>query len=172
MLKEKKELVEYLRSRCNSLVFNQEKLNEITTQIEAENNVPTGITTDIIAGRTNMEEDNEFLLSLICNKIKPDKAKEFFTENEISFYSAQQYERDEFEFPIDIQCIQVAPDQWIGATDVNFLIELRVEGADITSNGIFCEAVKCIKQVNDASVDYDIYDKSGKVLFLVSILGY
>lgn len=40
MLKEKKELVEYLRSRCNSLVFNQEKLNEITTQIEAENNVP------------------------------------------------------------------------------------------------------------------------------------
>lgn len=75
MLKEKKkELVEYLRSRCNSLVFNQEKLNEITTQIEAENNVPTGITTDIIAGRTNMEEDNEFLLFLICNKIKPDKA--------------------------------------------------------------------------------------------------
>lgn len=40
MLKEKKELVEYLCSRCNSLVFNQEKLNEITTQIEAENNVP------------------------------------------------------------------------------------------------------------------------------------
>ena len=125
MLKEKKELVEYLRSKCNSLVFNQEKLNEITTQIEAENNVPTGITTDIIAGRTNMEEDNEFLLFLICNKIKPDKAKEFFTENEISFYSAQQYERDEFEFPIDIHCIQVAPDQWIGAADVNFLIELR-----------------------------------------------
>ena len=125
MLKEKKELVEYLHSKCNSLVFNQEKLNEITTQIEAENNVPTGITTDIIAGRTNMEEDNEFLLFLICNKIKPDKAKEFFTENEISFYSAQQYERDEFEFPIEIQCIQVAPDQWIGAADVNFLIELR-----------------------------------------------
>ena len=40
MLKEKKELVEYLRSRCNSLVFNQEKLNEITTQIEAENKAP------------------------------------------------------------------------------------------------------------------------------------
>ena len=125
MLKEKRELVEYLRSRCNSLVFNQEKLNTIIAEIEAENNVPTGITMDIIAGRTVMEEDNEFLLFLICNKINPDKAKEYFTENEINFYQSQQYERNEFEFPLDIQCIQVSSDQWIGAADVNFLIELR-----------------------------------------------
>lgn len=125
MLKEKKELAEYLKSRCDRLVFNQEKLNKIITEIETENNVPTGITMDIIAGRTNMEEDNEFLLFLICNKISPEKVAEFFTENEINFYRSQQYERDEFEFPLDIQCIQVAPDQWIGAADVNFLIELR-----------------------------------------------
>lgn len=125
MLKEKKELVDYLRSKCNGLVFNQEKLNTIITEIESENNVPTGIVMDIIAGRTNMEEDNEFLLFLICNKINPEKTKEFFTENEINYYRSQQYERNEFEFPLDIQCIQVASDQWIGAADVNFLIELR-----------------------------------------------
>lgn len=52
MLKEKKELINYLRSKCNGLVFNQEKLNTIITEIEIENNVPTGITMDIIAGRT------------------------------------------------------------------------------------------------------------------------
>lgn len=125
MLKEKRELVLYLKSKCNSLVFNQKKLNTIITEIEAENGVPTGITMDIIAGRTNMEEDNEFLLFLICNKIDQNKTKEFFTENEIAFYQSQQYERDEFEFPLDIKCIQVAPDQWIGVADVNFLIELR-----------------------------------------------
>ena len=125
MLKEKKELVSYLKTRCGSLVFNQEKLNTIITEIEIENNVPTGITMDIIAGRTNMEEDNEFLLFLICNKINPEKIKEFFTENEIKFYHTQQYERNDFEFPLDIQCIQVASDQWIGVADVNFLIELR-----------------------------------------------
>lgn len=125
MLKEKKELVSYLKTRCGSLVFNQEKLNTLVTEIEKENGVPTGITMDIIAGRTNMEEDNEFLLFLICNKINPDKVKEFFTENEINFYQAQQYETNEFEFPLDIKCIQVAPDQWIGVADVNFLIELR-----------------------------------------------
>lgn len=72
-----------------------------------------------------MEEDNEFLLFLICNKIDQNKTKEFFTENEINFYQSQQYERDEFEFPFDVQCIQVASDQWIGVADVNFLIELR-----------------------------------------------
>lgn len=125
MLKEKKELVSYLKARFGNLVFNQEKLNTIISEIETENNVPTGITMDIIAGRTNLEEDNEFLLFLICNKINPNKAKEFFTENEINFYRAQQYERDELEFPLDIQCLQVASDQWIGATDMNFLIELR-----------------------------------------------
>ena len=125
MLKEKKELVSYLKTRCGSLVFNQEKLNTLVTEIEKENGVPTGITMDIIAGRTNMEEDNEFLLFLICNKINPDKVKEFFTENEINFYQAQQYETNKFEFPLDIKCIQVAPDQWIGVADVNFLIELR-----------------------------------------------
>lgn len=125
MLKEKKELVSYLKTRCGSLVFNQEKLNTLVTEIETENNVPTGITMDIIAGRTDMEEDSEFLLFLICNKIDQNKAKEFFTENEIAFYQSQQYERDEFKFPFDVQCIQVTSDQWIGATDVNFLIELR-----------------------------------------------
>lgn len=125
MLKEKKELVLYLKNRFGSLVFNQEKLNTLVTEIEKENNVPTGITMDIIAGRSNLEEDNEFLLFLICNKINPDKAKEFFTENEIGFYQTQQYERNELEFPLDIQCLQVASDQWIGVADVNFLIELR-----------------------------------------------
>lgn len=125
MLKEKKELVSYLKARCGSLVFNQEKLNAIVTEIETENSVPTGIIMDIIAGRTDMEEDNEFLLFLICNKINPDKTKEFFTENEINFYQTQQYETNEFEFPLDIQCLQVASDQWIGIADVNFLIELR-----------------------------------------------
>ena len=125
MLKEKKELVLYLKNRFGSLVFNQEKLNTLVTEIETENSVPTGIIMDIIAGRSNLEEDNEFLLFLICNKINPDKAKEFFTENEIVFYRSQQYERDDFEFPFDIQCIQVAPDQWIGAANVDFLIELR-----------------------------------------------
>ena len=125
MLKEKKELVSYLKARFGSLVFNHEKLNALVTEIEKENNVPTGITMDIIAGRTNLEEDNEFLLFLICNKINSDKAKEFFTENEIGFYQTQQYERDEFEFPLDIQCLRVASDQWIGVADVNFLIELR-----------------------------------------------
>ncbi len=125
MLKEKKELVSYLKARCGSLVFNQEKLNAIVTEIETENSVPTGIIMDIIAGRTDMEEDNEFLLFLICNKINPNKAKEFFTENEINFYQTQQYETNEFEFPLDIQCLQVASDQWIGVADVDFLIELR-----------------------------------------------
>lgn len=125
MVKEKKELVSYLKSKCNSLVFNQKKLNTIITEIETENSVPTGIIMDIIAGRSNMEEDNEFLLFLICNKIDQNKTKEFFTENEINFYQSQQYERDEFEFPFDVQCIQVASDQWIGVADVNFLIELR-----------------------------------------------
>lgn len=64
MLKEKRELVSYLKSKCNSLVFNQKKLNTVITEIEAENGVPTGIVMDIIAGRTDMEEDNEFLLFL------------------------------------------------------------------------------------------------------------
>ena len=73
-------------------------------------------------------------------------------------------------FTIQTKCQKQSIEFWAGANDKG--IRFFVEGADITSNGIFCEAVKCIKQVNDASVDYDIYDKSGKVLFLVSILGY
>ena len=34
MLKEKKELIDYLKSRCGSLVFNQEKLNTVITEEE------------------------------------------------------------------------------------------------------------------------------------------
>ena len=37
MLKEKKELINYLRTKCNGLVFNQEKLNKYLSSNPFEN---------------------------------------------------------------------------------------------------------------------------------------
>lgn len=129
MLKTKKELVTYLHRLCVGLSFNSDLLNQVITEIKQENNVPTGVMTDIIAGRTNMEEDSVFLLFLLLHKLDEINHKkhteDFFTENEISFYLTQQFDTGEIRFPIEIKCIQVAPDQWIGVVDVNLLMDFR-----------------------------------------------
>lgn len=125
MLKNKKELTELLKPLCLSLSTNRERMLTITQEIENENGVPTGTTSDIIAGRIKIEEESEFLLFLLAKKINPNIINEFFTEKEINFYSTQKIENITITYPIELKCIRVANDQWIGASDSKFLMALR-----------------------------------------------
>lgn len=54
------------------------------------------------------------------------KLRLYFTEKEISMYSEARIDDvEKVKFPIIIPCLQVTPDQWIGASDVQFIMKLR-----------------------------------------------
>lgn len=125
MLKDKPELEPILKPAFTRIIFNKEKLNELTAGIREENGVPETILMDIINGRITIKDTSDFLLFLLLNKLSQKHVREFFTENEINYFSTEKYITEEFQFPIELNCFQVTVDQWIGTADVNFLIALR-----------------------------------------------
>lgn len=87
-------------------------------------------------------------------------------ERTIAFITCDKNETSTIQFVCRKRNIEF----WAGVDDKG--IRYFVEGTDITSTGIFCEAVECIKEEDSTSVDYDIYDASGTILFYISIFDY
>ena len=128
MLKSRKDLESFLSNRCESIVFNSELCEQIRNYMLEKYNIPTGTTMDMIA-RNILSNQTEFVLFCLVEGIdhiqKTDYIKEFFTELEINQYKTEKLENNIIKFPLIIKCDQVAPDQWIGVTDVKFFMELR-----------------------------------------------
>lgn len=129
MLQDKTALSSYLRKKCNSIVFNKEEFNKLISDVHEQYNIPTGIIADCVSGRTEMDSVSEFILFAIISKLDEikgsAKTKDFFTKKEIETYNKATYEVETLDFPIVIKCLPVSEDQWIGVTDVKFLMELR-----------------------------------------------
>lgn len=128
MLGSKNSLASYLRKKCDSIVFNKEACEQICNDAYEQHNIATGTMMDLIADRTVLKDASDFLLFVLTREIdkidKTDITSEFFTEIEIKGYSKQKVE-EENVFPIKIKCIKVTTDQYIGATNTDFLLSLR-----------------------------------------------
>ena len=92
-------------------------------------NIPTGITMDLLTGRIKLEDANEFILFTLCScldkELEKKNTNKYFTPIEIEGYSKSKYEEETIKFPIEIKCVPVAADQWIGSVDVDFIMKLR-----------------------------------------------
>lgn len=128
MLKDKKELEQFLENQCELIVFNTEVCTKIREYMYEKYNIPTGTTMDMIA-RSILGSQTEFVLFCLVDGIdyanKTNHKKDFFTEIEIKQYLSEKIETESIKFPIRIKCIQVSSDQWVGATNTNFFMELR-----------------------------------------------
>lgn len=129
MIKPKSELLSYINKHALSLSRKRKGLNKLYERIKERFEVPEGEIVDIVNGNVNEESANEFYLFTIayCLKGYPGYVdpKTFFTEPEFNSYSRRKYKEPKLEYPIRIKCIQVADDQWIGKTNVNFLMNLN-----------------------------------------------
>ncbi len=130
MLKAKQDLCNLLTKTCEKIIFNKEITEKIIDHINTNYNVPTGLAMDMVAGRVNLMNFSEYLLFTLSDSIdkankKSEIVSKYFTELEIKEYSTTKYKIETIKFPIIIPCEQVAPDQWIGAADVDFFIKLR-----------------------------------------------
>jgi len=132
MLKPREELTTYLRKKCNSIVLVKREFVELSRIMLEEHNIPTSMTSDLVNDRIVLNDTTDFILFALTKSLdevlKVNKTKEFFTDLEISGYINMKLETPKFEFPIEIKCIRVDATQYIGATDVKFLMQLRNAG--------------------------------------------
>ena len=129
MIKSKEELANKIKPLCEKVLFDKEKSNNILQEMQNSFNIPTGMTMDLLTERINLEDANEFILFSLCVCLDKELDKEnvfkYFTPIEIDGYSKSKYEEDTIKFPIEIKCVPVSADQWIGSVDVDFIMKLR-----------------------------------------------
>lgn len=128
MLKSREDLESFINKKCEKIVFNSEICEKIRNYMLEKYNIPTGTTMDMIA-RNILANQTLFVLFCLVDGIDyvkgSDYKKEFFTEIEINQFLVTKLETNTISFPLKIKCDQVTSDQWIGATDVKFFMDLR-----------------------------------------------
>jgi hypothetical protein len=128
MLQNREKLEKFLEKYCENIALKTELSNKIRDYINEKYKVPTGKIMDMIS-RSMLQEQTEFVLFCLLDGIdsvyNTNHKAEWYTELEISTYSNTVFEIEKIKFPIILNCVKVADDQWIGAADSDFLLELR-----------------------------------------------
>ena len=124
MKKNRTDLEKYLIKKIcaeNNTYYFQQKYIEL----ESEFNIPINMSSDIMSLRKDISEYNEFILFAITKVVDDKKIGEYFTDKEIEMYANGKYTPDKIKFPIELQMLKVADDQYIGVTSAQFLMQLR-----------------------------------------------
>jgi len=128
MLKDRKELEQFLSKKCDKINFNNETCIKIREYMLDKYEIPTGTTMDMIS-RYMFDEQTEFLLFCLLDGIdatdETNYKEEYFTKIEIEQYLNEKFEIRQIHFPLVIKCEKVNDSQWIGATNSQFFMDLR-----------------------------------------------
>lgn len=135
MLKSKSELDSFLNETFTKKSFDP-IAEQVVEDVNKRHNIPKGVVSDYIFGRKSMEKADEVTTYCILNsiiEIEPKDKKEVFIERMNAYYTAieqkkynkYKQETNDLKFPIIIPCFQVAPEQWIGYSNISFLMQLR-----------------------------------------------
>lgn len=101
-------------------------LVDVAKGIEKKHNIPSAMILDFFTARKSFSEASEFELFCMCEALMDkDRVSKYFTQSELLHYKDEIVENPSIDFPICIKCVQVSGDQYIGATDVRKLYELR-----------------------------------------------
>ncbi len=119
------------RNNLENLVYglildHASEATDIAYRIESKHNVPADSIMDYMGGRKSLAEASDFELFCILERIEPEKIGSFFTDLELKNYSHQILpDTKKIKFPLNIDCIQIAHDQWIGSISAQMIKQLR-----------------------------------------------
>ena len=131
MLKDKRELEQYLEKRILNFTSDTEFCNKIYNYANEKYDLPRSIASDYISLRNPLEEANEFILYCILDSIehareeKKSEIPSFYVEKEIKTYSKTKFKVDKIKFPIKLKALQISDEQWISSIDFKTLMKLR-----------------------------------------------
>ena len=131
MLKDKRELEQYLEKRILNFISDTELCNKICNYANEKYDLPRSVTSDYVSLRNPLEEANEFILFCILDSIehvKEEKKSEipnYYVEKEIKTYSQSKFKVDKIKFPMKLKALQISEEQWISSIDFKTLMKLR-----------------------------------------------
>lgn len=115
--------------RKTHININNELLSNYIHVANEKFNIPTGDVMDYISGRSKIENAPTLIVYILTycfdETCGTDLVKQIFTNQEIRVLKNEKYTSGEDLFPIYVECVQVASDQFIGKCDANFLMKLR-----------------------------------------------
>lgn len=128
MLVNRDTIENFLNLHMRELAFKQTEAQTFYKKCNEKYDIPLGLVADYVTGRRRLEEATDFILFIMldCLETKQDMIKRYYTGGEIEFYRKNKYQDEsKITFPITFKMIQVAPDQYIGKTDVQTLMKLK-----------------------------------------------
>lgn len=126
-----KEAASEVKQALKRILADNDLCEKITDYAQEEFNLPSGRLADYYTERLNVTEAKPeifWYLVNIADRIEKKNGSfvaSIYTPQEIEAYKGMRFSILKAKFPIRIPCLQVADDQWIGASDTHFLMELR-----------------------------------------------
>lgn len=126
MKQSREELVKLIKRELVKNIGNKGFGQDVINKVHDKYNLPISIISDVVSLRVNPIDlsDNE-LFYITDVLLKGKHNDDFFTDDEINYFSTNIYEEHKISFPIKFDMIQIAPDQWIGKITVKELMMLR-----------------------------------------------
>ena len=115
-----KKLLKYI-----SNIDSRDERQDILDKLKQQYNIPVTISSDIITMRRDLSEFEVFILYAVTSIVKPTFIDEYFTKRDVDIYKNKKYKIKKLELPIRLNMLEVAPDQWVGASSAQFLMDLR-----------------------------------------------
>lgn len=129
MLKDRRKLEENLITFLSGIDktkgVNRKLQQQWYTRLSQEYNIPIVDSSDYLSLRKDLSEATEFILFAITNVVEEELVEKYFTKKEIDLYKGQKLKVDDGKTTFRLPMIKVADDQYIGATSVKFLMQLR-----------------------------------------------
>lgn len=131
MLKDKRELEQYLEKRILNFISDTEFCNKIYDYANEKYDLPRSVTSDYVSLRNPLEEASEFILFCILDSIenireeKKSEIPNFYVDKEIKTYSKSKFKVEKIKFPLRFKALQISDDQWMSLIDFKTLMKLR-----------------------------------------------
>ena len=124
-IKTNDELIKYLDDRRLVIAEDKNEVQKVCLLLKNKYNIPIGVTSDIIC-RKGADGFSRFILFALFEAItNRHKAEDFFTQQEIDFYSHQKYEEPKVSFPIKVRAVRIDENQFIGKISAKELMKFR-----------------------------------------------
>lgn len=120
-----KDLITFLSSIDKTKDSNRKLQQQWYTRLSQDYNIPMVDSSDYLSLRKDLSGATEFILFAITNIVEEELVGKYFTKKEIDLYKGQKLKVDDIKTTFRLPMIKVTDDQYIGATSVKFLMQLR-----------------------------------------------
>lgn len=124
-MKLRSELCNSLTSEIRRNITQSKVLHAHIMNIHNKTDIPVDLLSDYFTLRDHIENASDYVLYHIAAEIKENIVKKHFSETEITKYEKEKFKIKKIKFPLKIAISQVTDEQWIGGTNVQFLMSLR-----------------------------------------------